>query len=161
MGDHRQKGRSPLTAYCLMPTASFFHRRCRLCQGMTRGASARRLSIAASAFLLLLGAGGAALAHAKLVSSSPAANVTVSPPPISLTLKFSESIEIKFAQVKLSDASGAAVATGSPIQDPADQGVLIVRLAAPLADGRYTVSWQVVAADGHKTKGTYHFNAKK
>jgi copper resistance protein C len=145
----------------LLPPASFLHRRCRLCQGMTRGVSAWRVSIAALAFLLLVGAGGEAFAHAKLVSSNPAANATVTPPPISLILKFSESIEIKFAQVRLSDASGAVVATGSPTQDPADRGVVIVEVSAPLTDGRYTVSWQVVAADGHKTKGTYHFNAKK
>jgi copper resistance protein C len=128
---------------------------------MTRRASALRSSIAASGFLLLLGAGGEALAHAKLVSSSPAANQTVTPPPTSLTLTFSESIEIKFVQVKLSDANGTTVKTGSVTQDATDRAVLIVPLTAPLGDGRYTVSWQVVAADGHKTKGTYRFISKK
>ena len=46
-------------------------------------------------------------------------------------------------------------------QDPGDRAILIVPLAAPLADGQYTVSWQIVAADGHKTKGTYHFISEK
>ena len=124
---------------------------------MIRGASARPLWIAASGLLLLVGAGGEALAHAKLVSSSPAANQTVTPPPTSLTLKFSESIEVRFAQVTLSDAGGTAVKTGSVTQDPGDRAILIV----PLADGQYTVSWQIVAADGHKTKGTYHFISEK
>jgi len=124
---------------------------------MIRGASARPSWIAASGLLLLVGAGGEALAHAKLVSSSPAANQTVTPPPTSLTLKFSESIEVRFAQVTLSDAGGTAVKTGSVTQDPGDRAILIV----PLADGQYTVSWQIVAADGHKTKGTYHFISEK
>jgi copper resistance protein C len=128
---------------------------------MTRRASALPSLIVASGFFALLGAGGEALAHAKLVSSSPAANQTVTPPPTSLTLKFSESIEVRFAQVTLSDASGTAVKTGSVTQDPGDRAILIVPLAAPLADGQYTVSWQVVAADGHKTKGTYHFISEK
>jgi copper resistance protein C len=128
---------------------------------MIRRASARRSLIAASGFLVLLGADGEALAHAKLVSASPAANQTVRPPPTSLTLKFSESIEIKFVQVKLSDASGTTVKTGSVTQDPVDRAVLIVPLAASLPEGQYTVSWQVVAADGHKTKGTYHFISEK
>lgn len=127
---------------------------------MIRGASARPLWIAASGLLLLVGAGGEALAHAKLVSSSPAANQTVTPP-TSLTLKFSESIEVRFAQVTLSDASGTAVKTGAVTQDPGDRAILIVPLAAPLAGGQYTVSWQIVAADGHKTKGTYHFISEK
>jgi copper resistance protein C len=128
---------------------------------MTRRASVLRSSIAVSGFLLLFGAGGEALAHAKLVSSSPAAKQEATPPPTSLMLKFSESIEIKFVQVKLSDASGTTVKTGPVTQDPADQTVVIVPLPALLADGEYTVSWQVVAADGHKTKGTYRFICKK
>jgi hypothetical protein len=45
--------------------------------------------------------------------------------------------------------------------DPSDKATLIVPLAAPLTDGKYMVSWQVVAADGHKTKGSYSFEAKK
>jgi hypothetical protein len=128
---------------------------------MIRGASGRPLWIAASGLLLLVNAGGAALAHAKLVSSSPAANQAVTPAPTSLTLKFSESIEVRFAQVTLSDASGTAVKTGAVTQDPDDRAMLIVPLAAPLAAGQYTVSWQIVAADGHKTKGTYHFISEK
>jgi methionine-rich copper-binding protein CopC len=128
---------------------------------MTRRRSAGGLSIAVFGVLLCLGAGGQALAHAKLVSAKPAESKTATPPPTELQLKFSEAIELDFAQVKVTGADGAPVKTGPLALDPNDKATLIVPLAAPLADGKYMVSWQVVAGDGHKTKGSYRFEAKK
>ncbi len=128
---------------------------------MTRRRSAGRLSIAVFGVLLGFGAGGQALAHAKLVSAKPAESKTATPPPTELQLKFSEAIELDFAQVKVTGADGKPVKTGPPALDPSDKATLVVRLAVPLTDGKYMVSWQVVAADGHKTKGSYSFEAKK
>ena len=128
---------------------------------MARRRSARGLSIAVFGVLLCLGAGGHALAHAKLVSADPAESKTATPPPSELQLKFSEAIELSFAQVKVTGADGKAVKTGRLALDPSDKATLIVPFAAPLADGKYMVSWQVVAGDGHKTKGSYSFEAKK
>jgi methionine-rich copper-binding protein CopC len=88
-----------------------------------------------------------AFAHAELVSSSPPANGMAMPPPTELTLKFSEGI--------------AAVKTGPLKIDANDATLLIVPLASPLLDGEYTVNWQALAKDGHKTKGHYTFSSMK
>ena len=100
-----------------------------------------------------------ALAHAKLVSASPAANEMAMPPPSALRLKFSEGIEIKFAKVKLTGPDKKEVKTGTPKLDEGDKTTLIIPLAAPLVDGNYTVTWQVVSTDTHKTKGSYKFQS--
>ena len=133
---------------------------------MARRRSASRSLIAVVGVLLCLGAGGEALAHARLVAARPAENRTATPPPTELQLKFSEAIEVKFAQVTVSGALVppfvmAGGKTGAVALDPNDKATLIVPFAAPMADGRYLVSWQVVAADGHRTKGSYRFEAKK
>ena len=100
-----------------------------------------------------------ALAHAKLVSASPAANEIAMPPPSELRLKFSEGIEIKFAKVKLTGPDKKEVKTGTPKLDEGDKTTLIIPLATPLVDGNYTVTWQVVSTDTHKTKGSYSFQS--
>ncbi len=100
-----------------------------------------------------------ALAHAKLVSASPAANEMAMPPPSELRLKFSEGIEIKFAKVKLTGPDKKEVKTGTPKLDEGDKTTLIIPLAAPLVDGNYTVTWQVVSTDSHKIKGSYSFQS--
>jgi methionine-rich copper-binding protein CopC len=129
---------------------------------MARRRSASQSLIAAVAILLCLAAGGGqALAHARLVAARPAENRTATPPPSELRLKFSEAVERKFAQVKVSGTDGKPVATGAVALDPDDKTTLIVPFAAPLADGDYLVSWQVVSADGHRTRGSYRFAAKK
>ena len=128
---------------------------------MARRRSASRSLIAVFGVLLCLGAGGEALAHARLVAARPAENRTATPPPTELQLKFSEAIELKFAQVTVSGTDSKPVKTGAVALDPNDKTTLIVPIAAPLADGSYLVTWQVVAADGHKTKGSYRFEAKK
>jgi methionine-rich copper-binding protein CopC len=111
--------------------------------------------------LLLLGSTGQALAHAKLVSATPAENQMAMPPPTEVRLKFSEAIEPKFTKVKLTAPNGTAIKTGPAKLDPADKTTVIVPLAAPLPDGKYTVNWQAVSADGHKVKGTYSFESMK
>ena len=102
-----------------------------------------------------------AFAHAQLVSSSPPANGMAMPPPTELTLKFSEGIELKFTAVKVKGPDGAAVKTGPLKFDANDATLLIVPLASPLPDGEYTVNWQALAKDGHKTKGHYTFSSMK
>jgi copper resistance protein C len=111
--------------------------------------------------LFLLGSTGQVLAHAKLVSASPAQDQMAMPPPTELRLKFSEAIELKFTRVKVTGPDGKVIKTGPVKLDPADKTTLIVPLADPLSDGKYTVDWQAVSADTHKVKGTYSFESMK
>ena len=62
----------------------------------------------------------AALAHAQLVSATPAVGATVASAPGELKLKFSEGVEPRFSSVALSDATGAAVALGALTVDAGD-----------------------------------------
>jgi methionine-rich copper-binding protein CopC len=82
-------------------------------------------------------------------------------PPTELRLKFSEGIEIKFSKVKVTGAVKRAVETGAVKLDPADNTVVVVPLTAALSDGKYTVDWQTVSVDGHRTKGSYSFESMK
>jgi methionine-rich copper-binding protein CopC len=117
-------------------------------------ALARRLSLS---FLLCCAVAEQAIAHAQLVSSSPAANEMAMPPPSELRLKFSEGLELKFTTVKVKGLNGAPVKTGPLKIDASDGSLLIVPLPSPLPAGQCTVDWQVVGKDGHKTKGHYSF----
>ncbi len=115
--------------------------------------------IAVGAFVLTLAFAGQASAHAHLVSEIPAARSMAMPPPTELRLKFSEGLESKLTRVKLVGPDRKAVQTGEPRLDAADNSLLILPIAAPLADGHYTVEWKAVSTDGHKTSGTYSFEA--
>jgi methionine-rich copper-binding protein CopC len=102
-----------------------------------------------------------ALAHAHLLSSVPAAGSTAMPPPTALRLNFSEGLELKFTKVKLIGPEKNAIGTGSAALDPKDDKVLILPVNSGLADGKYTVEWQAVSTDGHKTTGSYSFSTMK
>jgi methionine-rich copper-binding protein CopC len=126
---------------------------------MTLTQSLCDLRVLAAALLLSFSLAGSALAHAHLVSATPAANGMAMPPPTELRLKFSEGIELKFAKVKVTGPDKKAIETGPAKLDPSDNTVLIVPFTAPLPDGNYIVDWQVVSTDGHKTKGKYGFES--
>jgi methionine-rich copper-binding protein CopC len=94
------------------------------------------------------------LAHAKLLSSSPADGAHLSEAPKMLTLKFNEAAQL--AVLKL-------VSGGKEIVVPVDKTAKASQsFALPLpalAAGNYTVQWTAVAADaGHVTKGSFAFS---
>jgi methionine-rich copper-binding protein CopC len=115
----------------------------------------------AAALLLSLGLASPALAHANLVSATPAAKAMAMPPPTELRLKFSEGIELKFSKVKLTGPDKKVIETGPVRLAPGDNTTLIIPLTTPLPDGKYTVDWEVVSIDSHKTRGTYDFESMK
>lgn len=99
-------------------------------------------------------AAGACMAHAKLQSSSPAANAHLVEAPKTLTLNFSEAAQL--AVLKL-------VRDGKEVPVPLDKSAKAAQtftLPLPaLSPGNYTVQWTAVAADdGHVTKGTFVFS---
>jgi methionine-rich copper-binding protein CopC len=98
-----------------------------------------------------------ALAHAHLVNETPAADSVAARAPSSLTLKFSEAIELNFTGIVLTGPDKKPVATSAASLDPTDDSTLIVPLSATLASGKYSVEWHALARDGHRTKGAYSF----
>jgi methionine-rich copper-binding protein CopC len=99
-----------------------------------------------------------AFAHAHLESSIPADGSTVTAP-TSLTLTFSEGLELAFSGATVTGPAGAVLLQPATL-DPADPEVLVVPLDTPLPPGSYTVDWHALASDGHKTTGSYSFTVQ-
>jgi copper resistance protein C len=109
---------------------------------------------------LSIAATGAALAHAHLKTAIPAADGVVAAAPSSLTLTFSEGLELKLSGVKVIGPDKHAVTTGAPALSAGDDKVMTVPLTGMLAPGLYTVDWHAVAKDTHATHGSYIFTIK-
>ncbi len=103
---------------------------------------------------LLAGAPSAALAHAHLADSKPAADSTVAKP-AELSLSFTEALEKPFSTVALQDAAGHPVAGGT-LRPDADATHLVLTLPA-LLPGVYTVVWHATSVDTHRTAGRFSF----
>lgn len=110
--------------------------------------------------IILISLASPAFAHAHLLSEVPTANAVVVAAPKTLTLSFSEAVELHFTGVKVTGPAGAAVTLGTASLDPRNDKVLEVPLAGGLAPGAYAVAWHALSTDGHKTNGTYTFTVK-
>ena len=100
-----------------------------------------------------------AFAHAHLASAVPAGVATLTAPPTTLTLKFTEAIELAFSGANVRGPSGP-VALRPGHLDPADLETLVIPFDGPLMAGTYVVDWHSLSTDGHKTTGTYSFTVK-
>ena len=124
-----------------------------------------RFLIAAAALSLAI-LPGAALAHSKLLSSSPAANATVAKP-TKLTLTFSEKFLAPMSGVELvmTGMPGMADHPPMPIKGfktalAVDGKTMVVTLPRALPAGDYDLKWHIVGADQHKMEGGYSFKVK-
>lgn len=102
------------------------------------------------------------LAHAHLKSQLPAEGAAIeqAQAPKVITLDFSEGIELDFSKVKVTHANGKEITVGKLSLDPVNNTKLLLPLEGELAAGDYSVDWNVVSVDGHKTKGSYQFSVK-
>jgi methionine-rich copper-binding protein CopC len=105
---------------------------------------------------LLLGGIGAALAHAQLRSTAPAAGSAVATAPAEVVVNFSESLEPAFSSLVVRDGAGKRVDKSDSHLDPSSSTTMRVSLP-PLGQGVYTVSWRAVTADTHRVDGTFTF----
>lgn len=121
----------------------------------------RRVTILTAAAALVIFA-GAANAHPKLVSASPAANAIVAKP-TRVQLHFSEKLIPAFSKADLIMAAMPGMPEmkiASIAALAANSRTLIVTPKAPLHSGRYSVAWHVVSTDTHKVAGSYAFAVK-
>ncbi len=93
----------------------------------------------------------AALAHASLLRSDPAAGSVVPQAPTQIVLHFDEPVQD--AGTSVVATSGASVLAGRARLEHGDSRALVVPLRAGLGDGDYTVRWRVVSSDGHIVSG--------
>lgn len=101
-----------------------------------------------------------AFAHAHLKDQLPAEGAAIEQAPESITLNFSEGIEINFTKVKVTGPNNTEVKTGKAALDSANDTKVIIPIESKLVAGKYDVNWSVVSVDGHKTKGEYSFTVK-
>ena len=114
------------------------------------------LRFALLAAFALGGSTSAALAHAFLDRAAPAVGSTVRTSPPTVRMWFTEALEPAFSGASVVDAKGRPVTSGKARVADGGHMVLEVPLQT-LPAGRYTVSWEVVSVDTHKTTGTFSF----
>src|ERR1700749_1077499 len=100
--------------------------------------------------LLLAAAPRAAFAHAVLLSSTPQKNAAVSGPDITISLKYNSRIDGARSSLSLLKPDGTIEKIGTPAQQAPDT---LSATSHGLAKGAYVLRWQVLASDGHITRG--------
>lgn len=119
----------------------------------------KHISIFAVSVFAVFGLCGHALAHAHLITSIPADKAKVTISPVELDLHFSEELNIKFSGAKISGDDGTPIKAGEASLSDAGK-TLTVPITTALGAGAYTVEWQVLSTDGHKTHGSFSFTVK-
>jgi copper resistance protein C len=98
-----------------------------------------------------------AWAHAVLLSAQPGENSTVSGPDVAVLLKYNSRVDTQHSTLTLLAPDGKVekVAIGG---QPAPE-LLSAKLTG-LVKGAYELRWQVLAIDGHVTRGKVLFQIK-
>jgi methionine-rich copper-binding protein CopC len=124
----------------------------RVVRGLAAGVLAAGLGLAG-----LVAGGSAASAHDFLVSTTPAADTTVSEALTSVSLTFNEPPLTELGAgiaIQVDDPAGATVSSGEVSIVDSTLGIAV----APTTVGSYTVIWQTVSSDGHPVSGEYTFD---
>jgi copper resistance protein C len=120
---------------------------------MTPGPKNLAISILIAA-ALFLGIAAPTIAHAVLLESSPALKGSVSGPDVPLKLRFNVRIDSARSRLTLVRPDGSSQALEVNKQAPPDT---LLANATGLMPGEYRLRWQVLAADGHITRGEIPF----
>src|SRR5215213_280510 len=125
----------------------------------------RRISIGiVIALLLSVTLFSIASAHAKLVSSDPAAGTKLAAAPAKVTLVFDEEISDKATEsfFNITSEAGAAVGRGKLDTTDLEHKTLSGTLDSGLRDGVYTITWQTITTDDNgKSEGSFSFGVNK
>jgi len=95
-----------------------------------------------------------AVAHAVLLESNPALKSAVSGPDVPIKLRFNVRIDALRSRLTLIRPDGSAQPLEINKQTPADT---LSAEATGLTTGAYRLRWQVLASDGHITRGEIPF----
>ena len=95
------------------------------------------------------------LAHAELVTPTPADKSTVTAPVTEVSGLYSEAMKPDGSSLVVKDASGTQVAKGGV--DPASDQRMVATPASPLGNGTYTVESTTLAEDGDIAHATWTF----
>jgi copper resistance protein C len=98
-----------------------------------------------------------ALAHAVLVSSTPQKNAAVTGPDITINLKYNSRVDGARSTLSLLKPDGTVEKIGTPTQPAPD---VLSATGHGLTKGAYVLRWQVLASDGHITRGEVPFQVQ-
>ena len=104
--------------------------------------------------LLIAGATQVCWAHAILKESTPKLNSTVKGPDFAITLRYNVRIDGGRSRVRLVSPEGTV--STLKLADQASPDTLQTH-AAGLKPGAYKLQWQVLASDGHMSRGEIPF----
>jgi methionine-rich copper-binding protein CopC len=124
---------------------------------MDRRLAIVRIFAGVAALAVLLAGGGFIEGHAILKESSPAANATVVGPDVTITLRYNVRVDSTRSKVQLSRPDQSV--TELPLGSQGSPDTLSSK-ATGLAPGAYKLQWQVLAPDGHITRGVVPFSVK-
>jgi copper resistance protein C len=98
-----------------------------------------------------------AFAHAVLVSSQPGVNGTVTGTEVAVLLKYNSRVDTAHSTLTLLEPDGKVEKVA--IESEPEPGVLSAKLTG-LVKGAYVLRWQVLATDGHITRGKVPFQVE-
>jgi copper resistance protein C len=98
-------------------------------------------------------------AHAILVESSPAEHTRVSGHSLPLVLRFNSRVDALRSRLVLVTGTGGGPGQALKINETAPTDRLTAT-ARDLKPGNYRVRWQVLAVDGHVTRGELEFEVQ-
>lgn len=108
--------------------------------------------------IAFLGVVAPAYAHAILLESTPALHASVSGPDVPLKLRFNVRIDAARSRLTLIGPDGSSRALETSKQFSPDTLSSEVKDLSP---GEYRLRWQVLASDGHITRGEIPFSVTR
>ncbi|MGH7693717.1 MAG: copper resistance CopC family protein [Gemmatimonadaceae bacterium] len=118
------------------------------------------LALAAIAPLLMTIAGSRAHAgsrHLALVKSDPANAAKLANAPKAIELWFSQKPNLKLTRIVLTNAKHDTLKLKSTVLADTSGKRVRAAITAPLALGKYDVSWRTLSRDGHAVAGKFSF----
>jgi copper transport protein len=113
----------------------------------------RRVALAVLAAGLI--APATAFGHATIVRTVPADTAVVETEPRTVTLTWSEPVDLGAHALRLLDGAGRELRVPAPRHHGA---TAVLALPRGLARGTYVVAWRVVSADSHPVSGAFSFS---
>ena len=114
----------------------------------------QRVLVWSAIALLGLTAAGFVEGHAVLKETHPAANSKVAGPDVPIVLKYNVRVDGKLSKIQLLNPDNST--TGLKLEEQEAPDTLNAK-ATGLKPGAYKIRWQVLAPDGHITRGEVPF----
>ena len=100
-----------------------------------------------------------AVAHTDVKSRSPSKGGSASTSIGRVSVTFEQ--QIRRGGIRVVGPGGRVVSSGSGSRDPRNVARVVVGLRGSLRAGRYRATYSIVAADGHRQRGSWRFRLRR